>query len=152
MSTRYLSLISSAPSNTTSCVAFTVFQAQGKVADAYDTCASILTQLGETIPESVVPAESVAIIPETLRKYDEVYGDEWLGKKMEDYTLRYAVRFYGHMITSAFFFKLPHVVTYFACKAVQLSLQNGFCQYTPLSFLQLSNALIRSGNTAQCAQ
>eukprot|EP00985_Skeletonema_marinoi_P029450 scaffold27900_cov117-Skeletonema_marinoi.AAC.1 len=32
-----------------------VFQAQGKVADAYGTCSSILTQLGETIPDSVDP-------------------------------------------------------------------------------------------------
>ncbi len=147
-----MSLISLALTNGTSSVAFTVFQAQGKVADAYDTCSSILTQLGEKIPETVDPEETAAIIPETLRKYDEVYGDDWLEKKVEDCTLRYVVRFYGHMITSAFFFKLPHVVTYFACKAVQLSLQNGVCQYTPLSFLQLSNVLIRSGNNAQCAQ
>eukprot|EP00985_Skeletonema_marinoi_P035549 scaffold46894_cov336-Skeletonema_marinoi.AAC.1 len=32
-----------------------VFQAQGKVVDAYRTCSSILTQLGETIPDSVDP-------------------------------------------------------------------------------------------------
>ncbi len=92
------------------------------------------------------------MIPETLRKYDEVYGDDWLGKKMEDYTLRYVVRFYVQMITSAFFFKVPHIVAYFVCKVVQLSLQNGVCQHTPLSLLQLSNVLIRSGNNAQCAQ
>ena len=91
------------------------------------------------------------MIPETLRKYDEVYGDDWLGKKMEDYTLRYVVRFYGQMITSAFFFKVPHFVAHFTCKAVQLSLQNGVCKYTPLSLLQLSNVLVRSGN-ALCAQ
>ena len=91
------------------------------------------------------------MIPETLRKYDEVYGDEWLEKKMEDYTLRYVVRFYGQMITSAFFFKAPHIVSYYTCKAVQLSLQNGVCKYTPLSLLQLSNVLVRSGN-ALCAQ
>ena len=91
------------------------------------------------------------MIPETLRKYDEVYGDEWLEKQMEDYTLRYVVRFYGQMITSAFFFKVPHHVAHFACKAVQLSLQNGVCEYTPLSMLQLSNVLIRSGNNVHCA-
>ncbi len=130
----------------------TVFQAQGKVSDAYDTCSSILTELGETIPESVDPDETVAIIPETLRKYDEVYGDDWLGRKMEDYTLRYVVRFYGQMITCAFFFKVRHIVSYYVCKVVQLSLRNGVCEYTPLSMLQLSNVLIRSGNNAHCAQ
>ncbi len=92
------------------------------------------------------------MIPETLRKYDEVYGDEWLEQKLEDYTLRYVVRFYGQMITSAFFFKVAHIVSYYVCKAVQLSLQNGVCEYTPLSMLQLSNALTRSGNNANCAQ
>ena len=129
-----------------------VFQAQGKVVDAYGTCSSILTQLGETIPDSVDPEVVGAMIPETLRKYDEVYCDDWLGKKMEDYTLRYVIRFYGQMATSAYFFKVSHIVAYFVCKGAQLSLENGVCQHTPLVFLQLSIIIMRSGNNIACAQ
>lgn len=133
-------------------VASLVSLAQGKVADAYITCSSILTQLGETVPESVTPETVAAMIPETLRMYDEVYGDDWLGKKMEDMTLRNVVKFYSSMATSAFFCKPPHIVAYFVCKVVQLSLQNGVCQHTPLAFLQLSNIIIQDGNNTACAQ
>ncbi|KAK1733892.1 putative AAA ATPase [Skeletonema marinoi] len=128
-----------------------LFQAQGKVVDAYGTCSSILTQLGETIPDSVDPEVVRAMISETLRKYDEVYCDDWLGKKMEDYTLRYVIRFYGQMATSAYFFKVSHIVAYFVCKGAQLSLENGVCQHTPLVFLQLSSIIMRSGNNIACA-
>eukprot|EP00984_Skeletonema_dohrnii_P009487 scaffold3626_cov69-Skeletonema_dohrnii-CCMP3373.AAC.1 len=109
-----------------------VFQAQGKVVDAYGTCSSILTQLGEKIPDSVDHEVVGAMIPETLRKYDKVYCDDWLGKKMEDYTQRYVIRFYGQMVA-------------------QLSLENGVCQHTPLVFLQLSIIIMRSGNNIACA-
>ena len=144
--------VDNSPTNLLHCRLSPVLQGQGKVVDAYRTCSSILTQLGETIPETVEPEEAVAIIQETLRKYDEVHSDDRLGKKMEDCTLRYVVKFYAQMVTSAFFFKVPHIITYFVCKAVQISLDNGVCQYTPLSFLQLANMIIRNASNASLAQ
>jgi hypothetical protein len=92
------------------------------------------------------------MIPETLRLYNEVYGDDWLGNMMEDSTLRNVVKFYSEMATCAFFIKVPHVAFYFVCKVVQLSLQNGVCQHTPLAFLQLSNIIHQGGNGIEFAQ
>lgn len=126
------------------------------------------------MPESVTTETVEAMIPETLKMYDEVYGDDWLGKKIEDSTLRNIVKFYsaseslGVLLvlcftqiltklfapvgTSAFFFKVSHIVAYFVCKAVQLSLKNGVCQHTPIAFLQLSNIIERGGQNVACAQ
>jgi hypothetical protein len=92
------------------------------------------------------------MIPETLRMYGEVYGDDWLGKNMEDNTLRNVIKFYSEMATCAYFIKVPHIVAYFVCKVVQLSLQNGVCQHTPLAFLQLSNIINLGGNNVAFAQ
>lgn len=125
-----------------------VLLAQGNPNEAYTTCSSVLTQLGETVPE-VVTLETVgAMIPETLHMYAEVYGDDWLEKKMEDTTLCDIIKFYSSMATAAFFCKPPHMVAYFVCKTVQLSLRNGVCPHAPLAFMHLSSIVIRLDNSA----
>jgi len=88
------------------------------------------------------------MIPETLHMYAQVYGDDWLEKKMEDTTLCYIIKFYSSMANAAYFCKHPHMVAYFVCKMVQLSLRNGVCQHTPLAFMQLSSIVIRFDNAA----
>ena len=129
-----------------------VFHAQGKVVDAYNTCSSILSQLGEKVSDSV-PFETVrAMISETLRSYEEVYSDDWLTKNMEDSNLQYAVKFYGIMAESAFFFKHEQLVQYLICSMVQLSLRHGACQYTPAAFLKLSNVINFDGSSGNIAQ
>eukprot|EP00984_Skeletonema_dohrnii_P012669 scaffold5171_cov139-Skeletonema_dohrnii-CCMP3373.AAC.1 len=52
------------------------------------------------------------------------------------------------MASAAYFCKPSHVVAYFVCKMVQLSLQNGVCQYTPLALMQLTSIVIRIDNAA----
>ena len=125
-----------------------VFIAQGKVVEAYTTSSSILAQLGETVLEAVTLETVGVMIPDTLIMYSEVYGDDWLKKKMEDTTLFNIIKFYRVLAVAAYFCKPLHVSTYFICKMVQLSLRNGVCQYTPLALMQLSSIAIRFHNAA----
>ena len=100
-----------------------------------------------------VPFETVrAMIAETLRSYEEVYSDDWLKKKMEDSNLQHAVKFYGIMAASAFFFKHEHMVHYLICSMVKLSLNHGACHYTPIAFLKLSNIINTDGSSGTIAQ
>ncbi len=90
------------------------------------------------MPETVTLAMVGSMIPETLSMYSEVYGDDWLDKKMEDPTLSHILEFYSAIATATFFCKPLHWVAYFVCKMVQMSLRNGVCQHTPLAVMQLS--------------
>ena len=112
--------------------------AQGNPNEAFDTCSSILTQLGETVPDAVTVEMVGGMIPETLRMYAEVYGNDWLGRKMEDTNLCNIIKFYSAIATAAFFCKPTHM-GFFVCKLVQMSLQNGICEHTPLALMQLSS-------------
>ena len=116
-----------------------VFLSQGKAVDAYNTCSSVMSHLGETIPESVTPQEVGVIVPETIHMVREVYGAEWLGKKNENESVRQILKFYTALITASYFFKEPCVMAYFVWRTVQLSLLHGASKYTPLAFLQLTN-------------
>jgi len=128
------------------CDLILVSVAQGHLREAYTTCSSTLTQLGETVPETVTPEMVGSMIPETLNMYTEVYDDDWLGKKMEDSTLCNAMKFYSIILTTAHFIKPSHMVAYFICKMVQLSLRHGVCQYTPQALMILSSIVIRFDN------
>ena len=122
-----------------------VLQASGKVNEAHDACSTILTQLGEEIPNSITPASAQAMVVETLKLYEEVYTDEWLKQsKMEDKVA--VAKFYTNFVTAAYFCKARHMTIAYACKAVQLTLRNGICQYSALSFLQLSILVERHDN------
>jgi hypothetical protein len=123
-----------------------VFQTQGKVVDAYNTFSSILTQLGETIPDSVTPEAATDMITETLTMFEEIYDDEWKQTMMEDETLRVTVQFYCGMTLAAYFFKPRTNATWFACKAVKLCLRNGMCKHCPLSLVQLTGLALNRDN------
>mmetsp|Transcript_23122 Transcript_23122/g.33019 ORF Transcript_23122/g.33019 Transcript_23122/m.33019 type:complete len:804 (-) Transcript_23122:247-2658(-) len=125
----------------------TIFLAQGQPNEAFDICSSILAQLGETVPDTVTVEMVGGMIPETLSMYSEVYGDDWLGKQMENTNLCSIVKLYSTIATAAFFCK-PHMVGYFVCKMVQMSLRNGVCQHTPLALMQLSTMAIQINNAA----
>ena len=98
------------------------------------------------MPETVTTEMVGDMIPETLSMYSEVYGDDWLEKKMEDVTLCSILEFYSAIATAAYFCKPSHVVAYFVCKMVQMSLRNGVCQHTPLALMQLTSIVIRFNN------
>ena len=102
----------------------------------------MLSHLGETIPEpeTVTPKVVGKVVPETLQMVREIYGAEWLEKKIENESVRQILKFYPALITASFFyFEQPYMMAYFVARMVQLSLQHGVCKHTPLAFLQLTN-------------
>ena len=118
--------------------------------DVYDTCSSILIQLGESIPESSTLKTSSGMIQETLNMYKEV-GDKWLeGEKTDDKTLNTTLQFYRAIALASFFCKSRSHVVYFTCKAVQLSLQRGLCECTPLSLMQFTSSATTDENAVLC--
>eukprot|EP00984_Skeletonema_dohrnii_P000513 scaffold169_cov122-Skeletonema_dohrnii-CCMP3373.AAC.1 len=76
---------------------------QGNPKAAYDTCASVLSQLGETIPTSVTPEAASSMLAETLTMYEEVYNDEWIKKKLEDEKIRTIAKLYNSCGSAAKF-------------------------------------------------
>ena len=107
-----------------------------------------MLQLGETIPDSVTPEAAKTLVKETLTIYEEVYNDDWLKRKLEDETQRTIINFYGTTIFLAYFCRSRFTAIFFICKAVQLSLQNGACEYTPLALLQLIGFAMEDDNAA----
>ena len=90
---------------------FLVFLGQGKVADAYETCSSVLTKLGETVSDKISYKEVQTMIAETVKMYDEIVCDEWLETKMQDRTLQSVAKLYTAMLNAACFFGLARLYT-----------------------------------------
>ena len=65
----------------------------------------MLSHLGETIPETVTPQAVEAIVPETLYKIEKHYGAEWLGKKIENESVRQILKFYPALINASYIFQ-----------------------------------------------
>ena len=122
--------------------------AHGQMGEAYTTCTSILTQLGETVPEAVSREIVGTLVQNTLKRYTEVYGDDWLGKEMSDTTLCYTMKFYILLANAIFFFKPLHLVAFIVCKAVQFSFHHGVCKYTPRALMVLSSIVVQFDNAA----
>ena len=128
-----------------------VLQAQGKVNDVYDTCAAILTELGESIPASHNVIVASRMIHDTLRMYEKVVNQGWLQKeKTCDKTLRTTLRFYSAISLASFFCKSYSMSVYFSSMAVQLSLRKGICDQTPLSLLQFTSIATNDENAVLC--
>ncbi len=78
------------------------------------------------------------MLSETLSMYDEVYGDEWMNKRLENEKIRSIVKIYKSFVVACLLCKQRHFFIYHMCRAVQLSLQNGASQYTPLALVQFA--------------
>ena len=116
----------------------------------YDTCSTILIELGESIPESSALINSSEMIKDTLNMYKEV-GDKWLeGEKVDYKTLNTTLQLYRAIAFASFFCKSLSMRVYFTCKALQLTLQRGLCKCTPLTLLQFSMTAITDENAALC--
>jgi len=118
-----------------------VFQTQGKCIDAYNTCSSVLLQLGETIPDAVAPGIAKTMVEDTLKMYEEVDDIDWLERNIEDNALRTTLQFYSSIADSSYLCKPVTMAVYFTCKAVQLSLRKGICDHTTMSLLQFTRVM-----------
>ena len=118
--------------------------------DVYDTCSAILTELGESIPESYTLCKSAEMLAETLKMYEEL-GDKWLkGEKTDDKTLQTTLQFYNVIALASYFCKSYSMVVYFTCKAVQLTLHRGLCEHTIITLLQFTSVVTKDENAVQC--
>ena len=117
--------------------------------DVYDTCSSVLVELGESIPESPILSTS-EMIRETLNMYKEV-GTKWLeGEETGDKTLNTTLQLYRALALASYFCKHPSMIVYFTCKAVQLTLRKGLCECTPLTLLLFTSTSMTDDNAAFC--
>ena len=118
--------------------------------DVFNTCSSVLIKLGESIPESSTVNTS-EMIRETLNMYNAV-GTKWLeGEKTDDKTLNTTLQLYRAIALASFFCKSYNMVVYFTCKAVQLTLQSGLTESTPLSLMQFASAAMSDDNAVRCS-
>ena len=118
--------------------------------DVYNTCSSVLVEIGESIPESSALINSSEMIKDTLNMYKEV-GDKWLeGEKTNDKTLNTTLQLYRAIALASFFCKSYNMVVYFTCKAVQLTLQRGLCEFTLVSIMQFASVTTLDDNAALC--
>lgn len=119
-----------------------VLQAHGKAIDVYDTCSSILVNLGESTPESCTLSTS-ELIAETLNIYEEL-GNKWLeGEKTDDKTLNRTLQIYSACIHASFVCKSFSKVVYHTCKALQLSLHRGLCEHSLITLAQFSSIVTK---------
>ena len=118
-----------------------VLLSQGNPNGAYETCVSVLGLLGEPIPSSVKPEEAISMLAETLTMYKEVCNEEgWINKRLEDEKIRTIGKMYNTFVTICFLCKQKHIVMFHISRAVQLSLQNGACQHTPLALARFAGS------------
>ncbi len=111
-----------------------VLLSQGNPNGAYEVCVSVFSKLGESIPASIKPEEARAVLAETLTMYKEVSSEEgWINKGLEDEKVRTVVKIYNKFVVTCYLCKQKHMMVYHMCRALRLSLQNGACQYTPLT-------------------
>jgi hypothetical protein len=128
-----------------------VLQAQGKVNDVYDTCSAILTELGESIPESYNLTIASKMTNDTLHMYAKAANKGWLERKETgDKTLRTTLQFYSAIALASYFCKSYSMVVYFTCKAVQLSLRKGICEHTSLTLIQFTSVAANDENAVLC--
>ena len=117
--------------------------------DVYNTCSSVLIKLGESIPDSSTVTTS-EMIRETLKMYADV-GDKWLeGEKTDDKTLNTTLQLYRAIALASFYCKHHNMVVYFTCKAVQLTLQRGLCEFTLVSIMQFASVTTLDVNSIFC--
>ena len=116
-----------------------VLLSQNNPNGAYETCISVLSQLGEPIPSSIEPEEASSMLADTLTMYKEVHNtEEWMNKRLEDEKIQTIAKTYLAFVLTCFLFKQKHIGMFHICRAVQLSLKHGICQYTPSALVQFT--------------
>ena len=108
--------------------------------DAYTTCNEVLSQLGETIPQSLDAPKKKKMIEATSKMTRSISDTDLLEMKEMDERLSISLKFYSFMTTLAFFAK-PEIFAFLSCRMVQLTMQNGICKYSIMGFVQYAMML-----------
>lgn len=98
----------------------------------------------------MTPEEAGAMVAETLSLYKEVYNEEeWIHKMLEDEKIRTITKIYNLFVTACFLCKQEHIMIYHMCRAAQLSLQNGACEYTPIALIHFAGYCVIMDENAE---
>merc|ERR1712194_587581 len=123
------------------------FIACGKATKAYATCHYVLTQLGETIPQSLESEEVTRMVKATSNTVQKVSEINLLEMKEMNATLSISLKFYSLMAVIAFIAR-PHMFSFLACRIVTLTMQHGVCKYSIMGLCQYA-AVKGSSTTAK---
>ena len=99
---------------------FLVQQACNEGIDAYNTCCEALSQLGETVPQSLAPAETKGMIKATSKIAESISETGLLEMKEMDEKLSISLKFYSLMGDICFFAK-REMIPVAVCRMVQVS-------------------------------
>jgi hypothetical protein len=106
-----------------------------------------LTQLGETIPQSLESEEVTRMVKATSNTVQKVSEINLLEMKEMNATLSISLKFYSLMAVIAFIAR-PHMFSFLACRIVTLTMQHGVCKYSIMGLCQYA-AVKGSSTTAK---
>jgi hypothetical protein len=114
--------------------------------EVYTLCSEVLSQLGEDVPESLLPLRIPIMIAGTLSMVKDISETYLLGMDEMDDRLSDRIRFYN-IITNISLISKPQMFPFFACRMVQLTMKNGLCKYSILGFIQFAAMLCNNKYT-----
>jgi len=102
----------------------TILHACEESDEAYTTCHEVLSQLNETIPDSVDMRSTMAIVKETGDMLQKKSDTELSEMKEMDNVLLFTLKFYTLLICIAFW-KKPTIMPFIGCRMIRISLEHG---------------------------
>jgi hypothetical protein len=108
--------------------------------DAYTLCHEVLSQLGEEIPESLQNYHMSEMAKSTSIMLKSISDSDLLEMKEMDKRHSVTMNFYN-IISQIAYFRKPEMLTFFACRMVQLTMEKGLCKYSITGFVDYSWAL-----------
>lgn len=109
--------------------------------EAYTTCRDVLAQIGEVIPQSVTPKQTIESIMTTSNMTKGISENTLLEMEEMDEKLKTTLKFLCMMTTLSFAIK-PAMYPFLACRVVQLTMEHGVCTYSMIGFVQFAAVLV----------
>ncbi|KAL7526795.1 LOW QUALITY PROTEIN: hypothetical protein ACHAXR_005057, partial [Thalassiosira sp. AJA248-18] len=117
-----------------------ILNASDKNAEAFASCLEVLSQLNETIPDSIA-TKTAGIAEQTDNLLMSLSDDDWLAMKDMDNSLpQHILKFYSLMTIICFYYK-PELLQYISCRMIRISFEHGICRYSILGFIQYAAIL-----------
>ena len=107
----------------------TIQQDRGEVSATYNTCREVLSQLGETVPQSMSPKQTSEMIRSTLSMVKGISDSHLLAMRECDEKTRNCLKFYTLMTSVAHNAK-PEMFPFICCRMIQLTMSGQICTYS----------------------
>ncbi len=118
-----------------------VLLAQRKVQEAYAQGISVLSALGQNIPDDEHSHTSPPMVKETIEKLKKFTDEELIDMKEVDSKFHYSLMRMYIQVTHVAYFARPKMQPYLTLKSLQLGLEHGFCKYSAASLVLLAALL-----------